>query len=363
MCQATKEPPQRVKWENVHERPEQKTLHAWVMRTGSLFVLYFLWVCGLGFYSTTWLLSFFYLAKAVVFGSAESIPTFIRVYLMVMALYESYHFVMFRGKEQSAWPSLRQWYRKTMATYPYFRQNMCIFEDQEEESFKDPLKPLAKADEKAMYGFHPHGVLSCGWSLNGAHSMRFAESGARWLVAENLFWFPLMRDILHWLEFGTVAKKTFLKFMREGRNICLIPGGFEEATLFEYGKHRVYVKKRLGFIKLALQHGYKVRPVYTFGEELTFRTFSYFLKQRLLLNQYKIPGVAFTGRLLCFFLPFPDVDLVTVVGKAIELPKIEHPTREEVAKYHKLYVDALVDIFERNKAKYARNPEAVLEVY
>ena len=32
--------------------------------------------------------------------------------------------------------------------------------------------------------------------------------------------------------------------------------GMEEVALYEKGKERVYIRKRAGFIKYALQHGY-----------------------------------------------------------------------------------------------------------
>lgn len=38
---------------------------------------------------------------------------------------------------------------------------------------------------------------------------------------------------------------------------------------------------------------------------------------------------------------------VTVIGPAVELPKIDQPTAEDVDKYHKIYKKALVDLFER----------------
>ena len=40
----------------------------------------------------------------------------------------------------------------------------------------------------------------------------------------------------------------------------------EEVALYTKGRERAYLKKRAGFIKYALQHGYLVQPAYTFGE-------------------------------------------------------------------------------------------------
>jgi hypothetical protein len=37
--------------------------------------------------------------------------------------------------------------------------------------------------------------------------------------------------------------------MKEKKPLALIPGGFEEATLHHSSSHRVYCKKRVGYVK------------------------------------------------------------------------------------------------------------------
>jgi hypothetical protein len=39
----------------------------------------------------------------------------------------------------------------------------------------------------------------------------------------------------------------------KGKSLAIIPGGFEEATLMEYGVERVVLTSRKGFIKYALR--------------------------------------------------------------------------------------------------------------
>lgn len=79
--------------------------------------------------------------------------------------------------------------------------------------------------------------------------------------------------------------------MKKGSDIAILPGGFEEATLYRYNRHRIYIKKRTGFIKYALQYGYYIIPTYTFGEELNYYNFTKFYSLRLFLNRYQIPGM------------------------------------------------------------------------
>ncbi|KAF0696129.1 Aste57867_13105 [Aphanomyces stellatus] len=231
-----------------------------------------------------------------------------------------------------------------------------------QEVVREDTEPVAK-QSKTMFAFHPHGVLCCGWSVNGAMNASWLDLKISWLAADVLFKLPFVSHVLSWGGSDTAAKPNFERLMKQGDNIALLPGGFEEATLFAKGEHRVYIKKRAGFIKYGLQCGYTVYPVYTFGEEETFYAVSWFLPLRLWLNRFQVPGVIPFGTWWCSYMPLRSAKLTTVVGKPIKLPRIDAPTREDVAKYHQVYMDALQGVFDRNKAKYATDPEATLHMY
>jgi hypothetical protein len=110
-------------------------------------------------------------------------------------------------------------------------------------------------------------------------------------------------------------------------------------------------------------NGYAVHPVYSFGEELTYTTVTAFQRFRLWLCSFKVPAVLFWGSWLVPFLPQRNVDMNVVVGPPLQLPRIEKPTAEEVAKWHREYIAALQALFDRHKAAYAaQGAAAVLEV-
>ena len=52
-----------------------------------------------------------------------------------------------------------------------------------------------------------------------------------------------------------------------------------------------------------------------------------------------------------------------VVGKAMQLPLLEAPTKEKVAEHHARYVAALTELFERHKGSYGYAPDVQLEVW
>ena len=47
------------------------------------------------------------------------------------------------------------------------------------------------------------------------------------------------------------------------------------------------VRKRKGLVKYALQHGYALTPIYSFGENESFVTFSGLLPLRLWFNRFQ----------------------------------------------------------------------------
>jgi hypothetical protein len=55
-------------------------------------------------------------------------------------------------------------------------------------------------------------------------------------------------------------------------SIALCPGGATEALYAGRGRHTLYLKKRLGFVRMAMQTGTPIVPMYSFGENDTYTT-------------------------------------------------------------------------------------------
>lgn len=198
---------------------------------------------------------------------------------------------------------------------------------------------------KSMLLYHPHGMLCIGFNLGGGWAQEFRPYNMHWLLSDALANLPLVRWIVNW-QGQTMGISNFRRLISQGANIAMTVGGFESATITEYGKHRVWIKNRKAFVKHALRHGYQLHPVYVFGESSTYWTFPYFLKFRLFLNSFNIPGVAFFAN---GPLPFANVDIAVVVGKPVQLPTIPAPTQHDVDRYHQIYIEALVKLFDEHK--------------
>lgn len=58
----------------------------------------------------------------------------------------------------------------------------------------------------------------------------------------------------------------------ENNRLLLFFVGASEALYVGQGRHTLYLKNRLGFVRLAMQTGVPVIPVYSFGENNTYNT-------------------------------------------------------------------------------------------
>mmetsp|Transcript_77037 Transcript_77037/g.120449 ORF Transcript_77037/g.120449 Transcript_77037/m.120449 type:complete len:362 (+) Transcript_77037:65-1150(+) len=221
--------------------------------------------------------------------------------------------------------------------------------------------------ERCLFCFHPHGILSTGFSINGVWSKQFHElagRGTQWLVdkvlREDNPFFKVICDLHGGVN--TLDKKRIHKLMKSSTNISLVPGGFEDATAMQFEKDITVIRKRTGFIKYALQYGYRVYPVYTFGESSTHRTFSGFLNFRLWLNKFGIPAVLVFGCPWLPLMPRKNISIFTYVGAPLQLPKIPDPKPEEVQQWHAKYCEALIQLFEEKKKEAGLPDHAELKI-
>lgn len=50
------------------------------------------------------------------------------------------------------------------------------------------------------------------------------------------------------------------------------------------------------------------------------------------------------------------------MGEPITIPKLEHPTQQDIDLYHGIYMESLVKLFDKHKTKFGLLETEVLEV-
>ena len=247
-------------------------------------------------------------------------------------------------------PRFGRWLLQTkfMACVPYYFE----YEEYHEITDQEVLK-LHEEGKRVIGCMHPHGVFPF-VSVCAVTSTLQARDGfgdgildLPTAVANVIRTMPILKDVVG--VFGCIdASGSYLKsrLQRRKGSVVLYVGGMVELFYASPKKETVFLKKRKGFVKLALRTGADLVPVYLFGNTTSLEA----LKWPILAKISRKTGVSFTlfwGR---WFLPLPKrVKLTYARGRPLGLPHIEHPSDEDVEKYHALYVKKLVELFDRYK--------------
>lgn len=209
----------------------------------------------------------------------------------------------------------------------------------------------SKKQQQTFYAIHPHGAFSFGWASLFAHPHL---GHVRFCFAPGLYFSPFFRLFTRAVgNPGSAGKAAMISYMKAGEDLALPPGGFEEATLTSTNHDRVFIKRRTGFVRLCLQHGIAIRPVYVFGENRLYWNLQGGWDFRLnILNKNNLPAIVTWGHPLIPLLPKSTVAMKVVVGEPIVLPKMDSPSKDVVKQWHDKYVAALVALFENHKEDY-----------
>lgn len=224
-----------------------------------------------------------------------------------------------------------------------------------------------KLDSSKRYVFacHPHGVLAfnraaVGFSTNTLWDQAFPGVSFRVLVASAAFYVPVIRELWLWTYCVDASKATAVKVLRDLKNsVFVYPGGEREQILTLYQRERVFLSSRKGFVKLAMEEGVDLIPVYSFGESHLYKHSSYLLDLRLSIAKkfgVAIPFLSGQYGLMPYRVP-----ITMVFGAPVKVPHITKPTAEELDAAHRVYCDALMGLFEKHKAAMGY-PDAKLEV-
>ncbi|KNC97070.1 uncharacterized protein SPPG_07466 [Spizellomyces punctatus DAOM BR117] len=248
------------------------------------------------------------------------------------------------------WRFIRDW-----SFWKYFR-----------DYFSAELIKTADLDPRGNYlfGYHPHGIYCYGLLPNfitdvNNFSGLFPGIKLRMTTLDLNWSIPLWRESQ--MAFGVISVsakslKHVLTKKGPGWSTMVVVGGADEALLSYPGTNDIVIDRRKGFIKIAIQTGASLVPVFTFGENDLFwqvtdaNAPSIRKIQNSLTKKMTFSLPLIWGR----FGPFPrKVKIVSVVGAPIPVTKQENPSREYVAAVHKQYVDALVKLYHDHKDKYA----------
>ena len=209
-------------------------------------------------------------------------------------------------------------------------------------------------DRRYVCCYNPHGAFATAGICYAMAEFRLHKNMRKLdgslCGASALFYVPFVREILLILGVRDASKKTMQALLAANRSIGMQPGGIWEQLHTDHKKEQCFCMRKLGFMRLALEHGMPIIVVYAFGESQLYTTYpwAYNLRRWIAQNFYLgIPLI--TGR---FGLPFPIIPHATpitiVSGSPIEVgPPNPNPTAADLKVVYEKYEAELHRLFNK----------------
>ncbi|KAF7317850.1 Diacylglycerol o-acyltransferase [Mycena kentingensis (nom. inval.)] len=233
-------------------------------------------------------------------------------------------------------------------------------------------------DRPYLFGYHPHGIIGMGAIATFAteatgFSAAFPGIKPHLLTLASNFTIPFYRDMILAMGICSVSKKSCSNILQSGPGsaITIVVGGATESLSAHPGTADLTLRRRLGFIKLAIRNGADLVPVFSFGENDIYEqmpnepgTTVYKLQQKFkAVFGFTLP--LFHGRGLLNYnlglMPYRR-QIVAVIGRPIPVTRTENPTLEEVMAVQKLYIEELERIWHTYKDVFAKTRTRELHI-
>ncbi|KAJ3394780.1 diacylglycerol O-acyltransferase 1 [Lobulomyces angularis] len=219
-----------------------------------------------------------------------------------------------------------------------------------------------------LFCLHPHGVLGYSHYANFMSTYSkfyslFPKISLRTCTINLNFKVPFARESFVLRGFISADKESINFSLNKKNNdaskinaVAIVIGGAKESELAIPNRNTLVLKNRKGFVKIAIQNGSSLVPVYSFQENNLYKQIENKTIKKIqnLFQKYTtFRPVLVYGR-FGTLIPF-RTKIVTVVGKPIKVAKNPNPTEEEINKYHKQYILGVREIFDKYKDLYAKD--------
>lgn len=220
--------------------------------------------------------------------------------------------------------------------------------------------------DQCILAMHPHGVLPFGGVVNvntnqSGFEEQFPSLKKRVIAAATMVSLtPLFRDLV--LAVGVVdcSRHSFENFLRKGYTVGVFVGGAIEALFSDPNdaEETLDLRRKKGFIRLAMIHNIPVVPVYTFNEvNHIYQVNDKIIGKLPVLSTARRIFNRISGLILPIFVPVlkKGQRCVSVVGEPIYFKmKVgqDEPSEEELQLAMEKYIDIVQKLYNEHAPKY-----------
>eukprot|EP00873_Tetraselmis_striata_P020064 jgi/Tetstr1/440328/TSEL_028665.t1 len=212
--------------------------------------------------------------------------------------------------------------------------------------------PGVDQDKNYILAEFPHGAFPMGPLIAaGAVSECLYRSDIYGLGASVLFWIPGYYHFMTWIGVQPASKANFHRLLKRGW-VAVIVGGIAEMFMMREDREQIYLRRRKGIVRMAVETGHDIVPIYHFGNTSVLSFGPAWLKN--LSRRLRASVGLMYGR--CG-LPIPrPAPIMMACGLPVPagpgLPK-DHPDFDAtVDKVHQQLVDAMQQLYDNHKAMY-----------
>lgn len=132
-----------------------------------------------------------------------------------------------------------------------------------------------------VFGVHPHGIHCLPLAMFSTEGSDFdiqfpnlVGYNLTGLAATVMFKLPLIREFFLTMGYVDASRPIANQVLAENRSVFVCTGGEEESMMATMGEDIVVLKKRKGFVRLALAHGAALVPVFGVGNTDVYKVSS-----------------------------------------------------------------------------------------
>lgn len=243
-----------------------------------------------------------------------------------------------------------------------------------------PLSPT----RKYIFGYHPHGIISHGaFAAFATEALGFSQLFPgitnTLLTLDTNFRIPIYREYALMMGLASVSRESCENILSKGgpnkegmsRAITIVVGGARESLDAQPHSLRLVLKRRKGFVKLAIRTGADLVPTLAFGENELYDQVQ--PEQHPLIHKTQL----IIKKVLGFTVPLfhargvfnYDVGMMpyrrplnVVVGRPIKVQQAKVPDDTYVDEIHCLYTRELERIWDEWKDEFAKDRTGELEI-